>query len=80
MEKQPTQTKSHLKQQWIKGTFSDVRGNPSFKRQAFLLLLVCVIVGIITKIDLGYLQQLSNLSMFSGFTVASEQFSPHKSY
>ena len=78
MEQNPVKPRSQ--KAWIQGTFSDVQGNPSFKRQAFLLLLVCVIVGIITKIDLGYLQQLSNLSMALGFSVASEQFTPYKTY
>jgi hypothetical protein len=76
MQQNPIKNRSQ--KTWLAGTFSDVQGNPSFKRQAFLLLLISVLIGIMAKIDMLYIQQLSNLSITLGLSVASEQFSPKK--
>jgi len=65
------------KASWLRSTFTDVKGNPSFKRQILFLLVITVISGSICNISIEYIKQLVLLAGSIGLGVASEQFSKH---
>ena len=59
---------------WVKGTFTDAEGAPSFKRQVVFILVLTTIFGIFKKVDQTYIDTLSLLIGFILGATSAEKF------